>query len=192
MESLDLFSQTIKHLPELSALKTYPIEHWAVFGTLTYRYQNCTAKIRDDFRHLIYEIAAVNDSWPERLIWLMRVERGHPNSIKSGLRRRHAHFALGDDRVINGKYVQFSKAGAASFLTEHWKLMKKGTSIIEEYDPSRDGIEYILKAPLGIRSADYEDLAYPSPRLNTLLKKETNQPVFVTPAIDIYPEKVSA
>jgi len=192
MESSELFSERIRYLPELAALRTLPDSSWAVIGTLTYRYAKSLAEMRDDFRTLMYEIAAVNNSWPERLIWLMRVERGHPNTIKSGLRRRHTHFALGDERVINGKYVQFSKAGAASFLTEQWKGMKKGTSVIKEFDPSKDGIGYILKAPFGIRSADYEDLAYLSPRLNTLLKRTTNQPVFVTPAIDIYSEKASA
>jgi len=164
----NLTDEAFELLPHYSALKDYDPSNWVCFGTLTHRHETSATVQLSRFKTLMDTIGSLNHSFGKRLHWVVRVEGGHENKGEE-MKRTHLHFLLARHKVTDGHKHQFTPVEACNFLERIWEY---GRVEVTPYDPSKDGLKYILKCPHGPQSKEWGDTVELSPSLNTLLTEE--------------------
>ena len=107
---------------------------WQLFGTLTFEEDRLPeAKLLDRFFCVARRAAELTRSHFPDVPWVLRQEDGD----KFG--HRHLHFVMAGLRSIAGVSELCGK------LKECWQRKGGGRCQIEAYDPSRDGVGYLLK-----------------------------------------------
>lgn len=162
----------LKHLPYYAALRDYGASRWICFGTLTHAHAKPAPLQLERFRELMHAIGRENDSFGKRLHWVVRAEGGHRNEGKARSEdetRMHLHFLLADHRVIAGHTHPFTREAACTFLEDNWKF---GRADVQPFDPTRKGLEYVMKSAGGPSSPSWDDTVELSPSLLTHLKEK--------------------
>ena len=157
-----------EHLPHYSALKDYDPSNWVCFGTLTHKHETSATVQLSRFKTLMDTIGSLNHSFGKRLHWVVRVEGGHESKCEE-MKRTHLHFILARHKVTNGHKHQFTPDEACNFLEKVWEY---GRVNVTPYNPSKDGLEYLLKCPHGPQSKEWNDMVELSPSLITLLTEK--------------------
>lgn len=124
---------TRSEIPEAYALRRF---HWQLFVTLTFR-KPPPSKVHSISRVFAWlrETAALGHIHFRRLFWVLVFESGRKGS------HRHCHLCLA------GLPPASLTRQLYRVLESNWRTIAGGLSEVNLYDPTRDGVGYILKLP---------------------------------------------
>jgi hypothetical protein len=153
--------------PYYFPLKTLPASTWVVFGTLTHKHPAGATEQLSRFSTLMDTLGSLNNAQGRRLHWAVRLQTGFEGGDDTRHRgaHLHLHFVLGGHKVTNGFIRPLTPVKICQFLVSQWSY---GNSVIDPYDPSKNGLEYLLRTSPHDNSA--HDTVKLSHALNKLLK----------------------